>query len=347
VSSRKKLISTCQDVFASGELWMILGGGSNIVVSDDGFDGHVIHIATKGKKLAIQPDDEALLTVQAGEQWDDLVAYTVTEGLQGIESLSGIPGTVGASVIQNIGAYGYELSDVLDSIELLDFPSAEVRSVPASDLQLGHRTSALKTGEIRGVVLSVTLRLTKSASAKPIAYTQVSEALDLELGAVVPLSLLRKTVLQLRRSKGMVIDAGDVESRSCGSFFMNPVVSERFSYSLPTDAPRYLQQSTDVTVVPLGDEAPSDSDFGAQETAEPTVKLSAAWLIENSGIPKGFQLSGNSARVSTKHTLAITNPGGASAENIASLARYIQTQVLNRFGVVLQPEPVLVGLETD
>lgn len=324
---------------------MILGGGSNIVVSDDGFDGHVIHVATKGKKLTVQPGDEVLLTVQAGEQWDDLVAYTVTEGLQGIESLSGIPGTAGASVIQNIGAYGYELGDVLESIELLHFPSAAVHSVTGSDLQLGHRTSALKTGEVPGVVLSVTLRLGKSASAKPIAYSQVSEALDLELGAVVPLSLLRKTVLELRHSKGMVIDANDVDSRSCGSFFMNPVVSERFSYSLPTDAPRYLQQSSDVTVVPLGDEAPSDSDFEASDTREPTVKLSAAWLIENSGIPKGFQLPGNPARVSTKHTLAITNPGGASAENIAALARYIQTQVLNRFGVELRPEPVMVGTE--
>lgn len=323
---------------------MILGGGSNIVVSDDGFDGHVIHIATKGKKLAVQPDDEALLTVQAGEKWDDLVAYTVTEGLQGIESLSGIPGTVGASVIQNVGAYGYELSDVLESIELLDFPSAEVRSVPASDLQLGHRTSALKTEEVRGVVLSVTLRLTKSASAKPIAYSQVSEALDLELGAVVPLPLLRKTVLQLRRSKGMVIDADDVDSRSCGSFFMNPVVSERFSYSLPADAPRYHQQRNDVTVVPLGDEAPSDSDFEAHETREPTVKLSAAWLIENSGIPKGFQLPGNPARVSTKHTLAITNPGGANSSEISGLAHYVHTRVLNEFGVNLQIEPVLVGI---
>ena len=346
VASRKQLLKVCGDVFSSGEPWMVLGGGSNIVVSDSGFDGHVIHIATKGKKLSAAGKDEVLLTVQAGEDWDDLVSYTVSEGLAGLESLSGIPGLVGASVIQNIGAYGYEVSDTLEEIELIKYPSAALKTLPRDDLKLGHRTSAVKAGELQGVVASVTFRLRKSPQSKPIAYAQVSEALDLDLGAQVPLALLRKTVLDLRRSKGMVIDPKDADSRSCGSFFVNPVVSERFSYSLPPEAPRFIQETAQATLVTLEGEAPSDAEFN-QTSDEGQVKLSAAWLIEHSGIPKGFQLPGNNARVSTKHTLAITNPGDASAEDIASLARYIKTQVLNRFGVDLQPEPILVGLPLD
>lgn len=346
VTSRKQLSSVCSSVFSSGEAWMALGGGSNLVVADAGFDGHVIHLATKGRKLSKAGKEEVFLTVQAGEDWDELVAYTVSEGLAGLESLSGIPGLVGASVIQNIGAYGYEVSDTLEEIELIEYPAASLRTVSRDELQLGHRTSALRTGELRGVVASVTFRLHKSTQSKPIAYAQVSEALDLELGSQVPLTLLRKTVLALRRSKGMVIDPDDADSRSCGSFFVNPVVSERFSYSLPPEAPRFILDTSEATVVTLDGEAPSDEAF-YQGSGEGEVKLSAAWLIENSGIPKGFQLPGNSARVSTKHTLAITNPGDASAEDIASLARYIKTQVLNRFGVQLQPEPILVGLPLD
>ena len=346
VTSRKQLVATCKEVFSSPDEWMVLGGGSNLVVSDAGFDGHVIHIATKGRKLASADGDDVLLTVQAGEDWDALVAYTVSEGLCGLESLSGIPGLVGASVIQNIGAYGYEISDTLDHIELIEYPSATTRTVFPDELALGHRTSALRTGELRGVVGSVTFRLTRSAQSKPIAYVQVSDALDLDLGGRVPLALLRKTVLELRRSKGMVIDPSDPDSRSCGSFFINPVVSERFAYSLPQDTPKYVLNASQATVISLEGEAPSDADFLA-ESVEGQVKLSAAWLIENSGIPKGFQLPGNSARVSIKHTLAITNPGGASAEDVAALARYIKTQVLNRFGVRLQPEPILIDLALE
>jgi len=345
VTTAKKLQSAAKEAFSSGEPWMVLGGGSNLVVSDEGFPGHVIHVATRGRKVS-RSNHKVLLSVQAGEDWDELVAFTVSEGLQGLESLSGIPGRVGASVIQNIGAYGYEVSTVVDHIELIEYPSGDIRTLSAEELKLGHRTSALKTGELQGIVSFVTFSLTPSDSSLPIAYAQVAHALDLELGQTVPLAMLRKTVLSLRASKGMVIDEADLDSRSCGSFFINPVVSEKFSYSLPQNAPRWVQREKAPIVVDIVDgEAPSESEFANAGSDQAEVKLSAAWLIERSGISKGFSLPGSTARISTKHTLAITNPADASADDIASLARYVRTQVANTFGVVLQPEPVLVGLD--
>ena len=350
LGSKKKALAAIRSVWDSGDDWMVLGGGSNLVVSDEGFPGHVLHVAWKGRKRTSQPDGTVLLTVQAGEDWDDLVAHTVQEGLQGLESLSGIPGTVGASVIQNIGAYGYEISHVLDHIEFLDYADRELKTLAQDELGLGHRTSDLKTGARQGVVLSVTFRLDPSTHSLPIAYGQVSNALGVGLGDTVPLATLRETVLSLRRSKGMVLDADDPDSRSVGSFFVNPVVTERFAHSLPADAPKWLLDAPADTTVPLDDEHQPDSSDGAAQAIEPAeamVKLSAAWLIEHSGIPKGFQLPGGQARVSTKHTLAITNPGGATAEDIGALARYIHTQVANTFGVILQPEPTLVGIPLD
>ena len=344
VATTKKLLSVSKEVFATGEPWMVLGGGSNLVVSDEGFPGHVIHIATRGRKIT-QSGDRVLLTVQAGEDWDELVAFTVNERLQGLESLSGIPGRVGASVIQNIGAYGYEVSSVIDRIELIDYPLAEMRALTPEELRLGHRMSALKSGELQGIVTSVTFSLAKSDTSLPIAYAQVAEALDLELGQTVPLGMLRKTVLSLRASKGMVIDESDLDSRSCGSFFINPVVSEKFSYSLPPDAPRWVQREKAPIVVDLlSGEVPSNSKFADTGSDQAELKLSAAWLIEHSGIPKGFSLPGSRARISTKHTLAITNPTDASADEIASLARFVRTRVANRYGILLEPEPTLVKL---
>jgi len=369
LSSRKKAVAAARSVWESGDEWMALGGGSNLVVSDEGFPGHVLHVAWRGKRLKAQPDGSVLLTVQAGEDWDQLVSYTVFEGLCGLESLSGIPGTVGASVIQNIGAYGHEISEVLDHVDFLEWPTANETTLTGADLALGHRTSVLKTGERQGLVLSVTFRLTRSNNSLPIAYPQVSDALSVELGDSVSLEKLREAVLSLRRSKGMVHDEEDPDSWSVGSFFINPVVTERFAHSLPSDAPKWLLDEDTQTVISLDAEDSTATDLHgdlesdqdrepagmAPEAALPVkealseamVKLSAAWLIEHSGIPKGFQLPGGKARVSTKHTLAITNPGGADAEDVGSLARYIRTHVANTFGVVLQPEPTLVGIPLD
>ncbi len=349
LTSQNKALSVIQSVWDSGDEWMVLGGGSNIVVSDEKFDGHVLHVRWKGKQQKEAADDTVLLTVQAGEDWDDLVAYTVAAGLQGLESLSGIPGSVGASVIQNIGAYGYELDQVLETVQFLDYEDRQQKTHNASDLGLAHRTSSLKTGELRGVVLSVTFRLIRSPESLPVAYPQLAEYLEVEAGRSVPLDSLRLAVLSLRKSKGMVLDPDDSDSRSVGSFFINPVVSEKFAYSLPDTAPKWHLTDAPPQIVELS--ASDSADVGSEkpeaEENQSMVKLSAAWLIEHSGIPKGFSLSGNAARVSSKHTLALTNPGGATAEDVTSLARYIRTQVANTFGVFLQPEPSLIGLSLD
>lgn len=349
VTSKKKALSVIQSVWDSGDEWMILGGGSNIVVSDETFDGHVLHVRWQGNHQREAADDTVLLTVQAGEDWDDLVAYTVTEGLQGLESLSGIPGSVGASVVQNIGAYGYELDHVLETVDFLDYDDRQQKTLTASDLGLAHRTSFLKSGERRGIVLSVSFRLVKSPHSLPVAYPQLADYLGIQPGESVPLETLRSAVLSLRKSKGMVLRPGDEDSRSVGSFFVNPVVSEKFAYSLPATAPKWLLTHSPSRVVELSGSGSKKARIETPEESaeESAVKLSAAWLIEHSGIPKGFSLPGNAARVSSKHTLALTNPGGATAEDIISLARYIRTQVANTFGVFLQPEPSLIGLNLD
>lgn len=351
-ATRPEAIAAIRRIWSSGGPWLVLGGGSNLVVSDAGFDGDVLHVAWRGKskKRVSRTSDEVLLTVQAGEDWDGLVRYTISEGLQGLESLSGIPGLSGASVIQNIGAYGHDVAEVLESIEFLDYADGEEKVLPAGELELGHRTSRLKTGELQGVVLAVTFRLRRSENSLPVAYAELANHLGVEEGAQVALADLRDSVLALRRRKGMVVDPADRDSRSVGSFFVNPVVTERFAYSLPASAPKWLLHHDDETILQL--------DSGAEQSAatlqvpeahgqEAMVKLSAAWLIEHAGINRGFSLPGGSAAVSGKHTLAITNPGGADAESVISLARYIRTQVANTFGVVLQPEPTLVGVNLD
>ncbi len=346
LTSRKKAITTARTVWAEGENWLVLGGGSNLVVADDPFTGPVLHVTWKGKRLTNTSDGSVLLTVQAGEDWDHFVAFCVAEGLQGLESLSGIPGTVGASVIQNIGAYGHEIDEVLDSIEFLDVTDHQEKVLRPDELHLGHRTSALKTGQLQGLVLAVTFRLKQSGLSLPIAYAQLAEFLGVDAGASVSLHALREAVLRLRKSKGMVVDDKDLDSRSVGSFLVNPVVSEKFAYSLPADAPKWLLDHSAPQVMDLSENVDMPGK-GVSDHTNGAVKLSAAWLIEHSGVPKGFHLPGNPARVSTEHTLAITNPGGSTAEDVVSLARYIRTQVANTFGVILQPEPTLVGLGLD
>lgn len=333
-TTEAQLIAETLEVWGSGEPWLVLGGGSNVVISDAGFDGTVIQVGTRG----IEQLDDTRLRVQAGEPWDAVVARAVARGLAGIEALSGIPGSTGAAPMQNIGAYGQELSNSLVAIELLDFDSGAVERVAASELGLGYRTSALKRGRL-GLVVAVELEL-KASGEGIAAYPQLAQALGVHVGAAVPLAQVRDAVLALRASKGMVLDPADPDSVSCGSFFTNPIVGENFARGLPGDAPRWLvePQPGDVAV-PLGQEpapAPPSDD---------RVKLSAAWLIERSGIGRGFALPGSRAAISSKHTLAIVNRGGATAEEVAELARYIQSRVLSEFGVALQPEPVPVGLE--
>jgi UDP-N-acetylmuramate dehydrogenase len=354
-SNREELVETVRQLWADGDEPLLLGGGSNVVVSDDGFDGSVVRILTRGIERidattpATRPssylgDRAVRIRVQAGEPWDDLVAHAVANGWTGIEALSGIPGSSGAAPIQNIGAYGQEVGSSLVAVEFLDYLTGDLERIPASRLGLGYRTSIIKHGR-QGLVVSIELELGEESPGRralsaPIAYDQLANALGARIGDRVPVEDLRETVLSLRAAKGMLLDDNDPDSFSAGSFFTNPIVSENFARGLPTDAPRWptAPEEQDV-VVPLGD-APAVP----RVAGEYRVKLSAAWLIEKAGISRGFSLPGSHAAVSSRHTLALINAGGATAEDIVELARFVQTRVFSEFGVQLQPEPVLVGL---
>jgi UDP-N-acetylmuramate dehydrogenase len=354
VTSREVLVATVLDDWAHGEDPLILGGGSNTLAADEGFDGTVVRVATRGIERLESAPGRVRLRVEAGEPWDALVAYAVQNGWSGIEALSGIPGSSGAAPIQNIGAYGQELESALVSVDLLDRNLLAVVRVPASELQLGYRTSVLKrhggsAPERDGVIVGIELELGDDAGlSAPVAYGQLATATGVELGTRLPIADVRRTVLALRSSKGMVLDDRDPDTFSAGSFFTNPIVSESFARGLPADAPRWpVTDGGDAAlVIPLGEwdgsvpAPPPAPSFG--HAAQ--VKLSAAWLIERSGIRRGFRLPGSRAGISTKHTLALTNTGGATADEIAALARFVQARVAAEFGVVLQPEPVFVGV---
>ncbi len=373
-TTQRDLVDAARAVWADNDEWLVLAGGSNTVASDEPFEGTVLRVATRG--IEVLPTDAdstgvVRVRVQAGEPWDDLVAYAVGRGWSGIEALSGIPGSTGAAPVQNIGAYGQELSSSLIAIDFLDYITGDVSRVEAAELELGYRTSALKQGR-QGVVLTVELQLHDTASelavlgdalGQPIAYAQLASALGVQLGDRVSVQAVRDAVLTLRASKGMVLNASDRDTASAGSFFTNPIVRENCARSLPASAPRWpLVPDAPDHVVPLDSPATAGSpldeflahqaeleattvDVNAASSHEPLVKLSAAWLIENAGIRRGFHLPGSRAAISSKHTLALTNTGGATADEIAQLARYVQGRVQAEFGVILHPEPVLVGLE--
>jgi UDP-N-acetylmuramate dehydrogenase len=339
--TRAELLETTLATWSSPEDWLLLGGGSNLVVADDGFDGDVIRVATRGiTATRAEGERPVRLTVEAGEPWDAVVAHAVAHGWSGIEALSGIPGSTGAAPVQNIGAYGQELSSSLVAVDFLDFDDDAVHRIPAAELGLGYRTSALKRGRL-GLVVGLELALHDGGGlSQPIAYAQLADALGVRIGDRVPVGDLRTAVLALRASKGMLWDPADPDSASAGSFFTNPVVTEQFARGLPSEAPRWPTAPEEAArVLPLG------SDIPPLPRGDYLVKLSAAWLIERAGITRGFALDGSRAAISSKHTLAIVNRGGATAADIAQLAGFIQTRVLSEFGVVLHPEPVLVGVE--
>lgn len=349
--TEKELLDAAREVWDSGLDWFVLGGGSNVVVGDDGFDGSVIRVATSGIAPVMSKVGTVRLRVQAGHSWDDLVQHTVEHGLAGMEALSGIPGSVGASPIQNIGAYGQEVESSIVSLDFLDAATGVVRRMPRDELELSYRSSIFKRG-LEGVVLSVTFELTDAGDglSSPVQYAQLASALGVEVGARAPLTEVRAAVLALRASKGMVLDPDDPDAVSAGSFFTNPIVTERFARTLPGDAPRWqVEPEEPAVVVPLGElvdgmEIPSvDDRASVPPPAEYHVKLSAAWLIEHAGIRRGFALPGSRAAVSSKHTLALVNRGGATGDEIGQLARYVQGRVLAEFGVLLQPEPLFVG----
>nr|WP_255596867.1 UDP-N-acetylmuramate dehydrogenase [Leucobacter sp. Psy1] len=349
-----ELVRHASRLWSDDEPWMLLGGGSNTVVSDEGFPGTVLLVRNTGIEVVESdstPESRVRLRVQAGHDWDQLVEASVERGWSGIEALSGIPGRAGAAPVQNIGAYGQELSDVLHSITFLDFEADEVRRIPAAELALGYRTSAIKEG-LAGVVLSIDLLLWANEDRNnplsgPVAYGQLADALGVTVGDRVSIRELRRTVLRLRASKGMVLDPEDHDTWSSGSFFTNPIVTEHFARTLPMEAPRFpVPGAEPAPAVTSLEELAAGAPLRIPDAApERMIKLSAAWLIENSGITRGFHLPGSGAAVSSKHTLAITNRGGATAGDVAELARFVVQRVQQEFGVVLAPEPNLYGLE--
>jgi UDP-N-acetylmuramate dehydrogenase len=312
---------------AAHEPLLVLGGGSNLVISDDGFAGTVVQVATSGSGYDRLGSGSVQLTVEAGVDWDATVARTVAEGLGGLECLSGIPGLVGATPVQNVGAYGVEVADVLVSVDLLDRRSGQVRTVAADALGLGYRTSVLK-GADAAVVLRVRFLLADGGLSAPIRYAELARTLGVQVGARVPVADARAAVLQLRRGKGMVLDPDDADTWSAGSFFTNPVLPDT---ELPAVRSRVAAK------------------FGA-DVAVPTypagvgmTKLPAAWLIERAGFARGHAGADGRVALSSKHTLALTNRGGASTADLLDLAREVADGVRAEFGVQLRPEPVMVG----
>lgn len=295
---------------------LLLGGGSNLVVADAGFDGTVVQVALEGISDIVERD-RVLVTAGAGEPWDDVVAFTVSQGWAGLEAMSFIPGTVGATPIQNVGAYGQDVASVISNVRVLDRDECVVRDLTPADCAFGYRTSVFKHEPDRWVVLAVSFVLAPDPWSV-VRYAQLAEALGVAVGDAVTAEAVRASVGHLRRAKGMVLDSADPDTRSAGSFFTNPIVSEAVAETLPDDCPRF--------------------------PAHDGVKLSAAWLIEHAGVHRSWQVRPMAkARVSTKHTLALTALPGATTDDVLELARAVQARVRDAFAITLQPEPVLVG----
>lgn len=343
------LVEALRETWDRGDAWLVLGGGSNLFVGDEPFEGTVIRVRTSGIEELPSPHPGRIrLRVQAGHGWDELVAYAVEHGYAGLEAMSGIPGTVGASPVQNIGAYGQEIQETLVEVDLIDESTGAISTVPAADLGLGFRTSVLKHHHgseptRRAVILSVTVDLL-IATERVVRGEQLRRALGLTDDAPVPLTWVRERILATRASKGMLLDEHDPDTHGVGSFFQNAIVSAAQARSLPAECPRWpvAPDLDTVTVIPLSS---YEGHVPAAKAEAPDVKVSAAWLIEQAGIRKGFKLPRSRASVSTKHALALTNRGGATAAEVAELARFIQSRVHAEFGLVLQPEPVLLGVE--
>ena len=300
----------------AGEPVLILGGGSNLLVGDGGFPGTVIQVRTTGVEITDEGCAGATVRVAAGADWPELVDRLVAEGYVGVECLAGIPGSAGATPIQNVGAYGQEVAQTIASVRTYDRVQRRQRTFAAADCGFGYRHSRFKAEPGRHLVLEVTFQLRAGDRSQPVGYGELARTLGVEVGARVPLDAAREAVLALRRRKGMVLDGEDRDTWSAGSFFTNPVLAPDAARRLPPDAPRW---------------ALPDS----------RVKVSAAWLIEQAGFGRGY--GRGAARLSTKHTLALTNRGGASAEELLVLAREVRDGVRARFDVELVPEPVLVG----
>lgn len=334
-TTTEAFVAAVADADAAGEPVLVLSGGSNVLVADVGFDGAVVHVATRGIVAdggnhcefdadTVGPAERpvscggVLVEVAAGEPWDGFVAWAVRNELVGVEALAGVPGAVGATPIQNVGAYGQEVGQTIWSVRTWDRRRREFVTFANADCRFGYRHSRFKAEPGRYLVVSVTFQLLQGDLSERVRYAELARHLGVEVGQRAPLAQVRETVLKLRRGKGMVLDPDDHDTWSAGSFFTNPLLDADAAAALPPGAPRFAQ--------PDG-----------------TVKSSAAWLIDHAGFGKGYGTP--PATLSTKHVLALTNRGGATAADILALAREVRDGVRERFGVTLVPEPVLVGVE--
>lgn len=333
-STEAELVEAVRTADDAGEPLLVVGGGSNLLVTDAGFEGVVVRDTRSGIEV---PDHSACAgvtyTVPAGTPWDHVVEHAVTHRLVGLEALSGIPGSTGATPVQNVGAYGQEVAQTISTVRVWDRGRSRVRTLPLVDLRFGYRSSLLKRSmrttdpddprapwspTPRYVVLDVTFQLRQGTLTRAVEYPELARALGVAVGERAPITDVRSAVLELRARKGMVLDAADHDTWSAGSFFTNPLLDAQAAAALPADAPRYA-------------------------AGDGLTKTSAAWLIEHAGFTKGFGGPGPAA-LSSKHTLALTNRGGARAEDVLALAREVRDGVRAAFGVELEAEPVLVGV---
>ncbi|GAA1974964.1 UDP-N-acetylmuramate dehydrogenase [Isoptericola halotolerans] len=362
-TTEAELIEAVRSADDAGTPLLVVGGGSNLLVADEGFDGVVVRDVRQGLEADLADScgtdgacGGASLSLPAGQDWDAFVAQAVANEWVGVEALSGIPGTMGAAPVQNIGAYGQEVSGVVASVQTWDRATGQRKLLTLSELGFGYRTSVLKrsmradvtSGDLwyptpRYVVLQVNLQMRLGSLSAPVAYAELARRLGVEVGQRAPSVEVREAVLELRAGKGMLLDgvggaaAPDHDRWSAGSFFTNPVVPVEAAGGLPDDAPRY----------PVRSATPTTTTGPAVGEIDPSlVKTSAAWLIEQAGFTKGFGVAGehSPARLSTRHTLALTNRGGATAQDLVALARAVRDGVRDEFGIELEPEPVLVGL---
>ena len=328
-----EIIEAVRSADAAGDPLLIVAGGSNLIIADEGFPGTVVRLASTG--FVVNDDDATcggvMVKAEAGQPWDALVEYTVLHAYSGLEALSGIPGSTGATPVQNVGAYGADVSQTLATVRTWDRETNTVESFTNFELQFGYRDSLLKrtttNGSPRYVVLTVEFQLALGRMSAPVRYAELAREVGVAVGDRAYANDVRRAVLKLRAAKGMVLDADDRDTCSTGSFFTNPLVDAATAASLPADAPRY----------------PTAEDG--------QIKLSAAWLIDQAGFGKGFGLTGDTghaaaggrASLSTKHTLAITNRGSASAADLLAIAALVADGVERRFGIRLHPEPLLIG----
>ena len=316
VSTEAQIIAAIEE--AGDTPILIMGGGTNVLIADKGFEGTVIRISNNSVQSEVDACSGATLTIGAGEDWDTFVQTTIANGFAGLETLSGIPGTVGASPIQNIGAYGHEVSEFITRVRTYDRQEKALKTFTNSECQFSYRNSLFKSHPGRYVVLDVQFQIRRGEYSDPITYLELAKKLGVQPGDKATVVATRAAVLELRASKGMLLSPDDHDSWSAGSFFTNPIISQQAADGLPDAAPKW----------PLNDGR---------------VKISAAWLIENAGMHKGDEVGG--ARISTKHVLALTNSGDATASDIAELAKRARDQVKEIFGITLEAEVNLIGIE--